>query len=172
MFGLPLISGCSNDDDGTWCSDPAFVQDSEGRWVFGPVCSVGCRHFMEYAVNHEWQQVSVTTLNSKGEEVAIPDPSAYGDPLHILITPNSIIDLGSSSTGGVTYQYDIYHQPIPEGVLIETWDPLNACVDVIGERWHPGKLELDKVGDNIFPTEMSLIDYYPRLCIRRMKPIL
>ncbi len=29
MFGLPLISGCSNDDDGTWCSDPAFVQDSE-----------------------------------------------------------------------------------------------------------------------------------------------
>lgn len=171
LVGMPTLTGC-NDDDEFICGDPAFVKDSEGRWKFGPVASVGCRHFLDYAANHEWEQVSITTLNAKGEEVAVSDPAAYGDPLHIMITPNSIIDLGSDTSDGATYQYDLLKQPIPEGVLVSQWDPLNDFVGIIGGRWHPGLLYLTKIDGEPVPTEMSLIDYYPKVCIRKMKPIL
>lgn len=170
-LGVPMLSGCG-DDDGPICDDPAFEQDSEGHWKFGPVWSVGCREFLDYAANHEWEQISVTTLNAKGEEIAVSDPAAYGAPLHIMITPNSIIDLGSPTSDGATYQYDLLSQPVPEGVHPSMWDPLGDFVGIIGERWHPGKLELVKINDETTPSEMSLIDHQPRLCIRKMKPIL
>jgi len=168
---MPWIMSCNDDDsDGPLCSDSVFVKDNDGRWKFGPVASIGCRNFMEFAANHEWEQTSITTINDNGEEIAVADPMKYGAPLHIMITPNAIIDLDAESTEAGTYHYDFFHQSIPEGVLIESWDPLNTWVETIGDRWHPGKLSLDMANGIAVPSEMSLIDYQPTLCIRKMKP--
>ncbi len=168
VSSLLLTTGCNDNEDTILVKDPTYVKDAQNRWLFGPVASIGCRDFIDYVTNHEWEQVSITTLNSIGEEISVSDPENYGEPLHIFISSNSITDINNPT---YSYQFDFYSNPIPDGVQIETWDPLNTFVGIIGNRWNPGKMVIEDVGGNIFATEMSLIDYYPRTCIRKMKLI-